>query len=121
MRRLFILLLMTVAGASILAAVTQSDPGYIRVSYGRWLLETNFWFGTLLLALIFSLLYGLSRLWSLMRNSNGGMRGWFKNAGKRRAQNLTTQGLLDFAEGNWKNAQRQLTSAARNTDTPLIN
>ncbi len=121
MRMLFILLLLAITGASILASVTQNDPGYIRISYGYWLLETNFWFGTLLLTLFFCALYGLMRLWHLFLASDAGMRGWFKNVGKKRAQNLTTQGLLAFAEGNWKDAQRHLMVSAKKTDTPLIN
>jgi HemY protein len=121
MRRLYILLLVTLSGASIMAAITQHDPGYIRISYGHWLLETNFWMGAILIIVFMAACYAIFRLWRLFSASDAGMRGWFKHAGKRRAQNLTTKGLLAFAEGNWKQAQSHLTSAAKKSETPLIN
>jgi HemY protein len=121
MKRFFILLLATLSGASILAAMTQHDPGYIRISYGHWLLETNFWMGAALLILFIVVGYLIFRLWRLFLASDAGMRGWFKHVGRRRAQNLTTKGLLAFAEGNWKQAQNYLMISAKKSDTPLIN
>ncbi|MDX1755185.1 MAG: heme biosynthesis HemY N-terminal domain-containing protein [Marinobacter sp.] len=104
-----------------LAMGLQYDLGYIRISLGHYLVETNFWVGAALLALLVAgivLALGLARR---LRRRTGLMTGWLAQGHTRRARRRTTQGLLALAEGNWPRARKLLEASASHADTPLIN
>ncbi|HEV8077029.1 MAG TPA: heme biosynthesis HemY N-terminal domain-containing protein [Marinobacter sp.] len=104
-----------------LAFGLQYDLGYIRVSFGNYLVETNFWVGLALLVTLVVLSVMLIGLVRRLRNGTSVMSGWIARGKERRARRRTTQGLLALAEGNWPRAKKMLTSSASNADTPLIN
>jgi HemY protein len=68
MRRLFLLVLVTLLAAVWLVAKIETDPGYILISYGLTTVETSLWVGLLLLlvfnVLFYFLLRTLRRLWT---------------------------------------------------------
>ncbi|MDC0661322.1 heme biosynthesis protein HemY [Marinobacter sp. SS21] len=104
-----------------LAMGLQYDLGYIRISLGHWLLETNFWVGLALLALLVTTLVLTLGLIRRLSNRTGRMTGWLSQGHSRRARRRTTQGLLALAEGNWPRARKLLEASAGHADTPLIN
>ncbi len=104
-----------------LAMGLQYDLGYIRVSLGHWLLETNFWVGLALLALLVTVLVLALGLVRRLSQRTSRMTGWLSQGHSRRARRRTTQGLLALAEGNWPRARKLLEASAGHADTPLIN
>lgn len=119
-RWLLIALLALLLGTA-LAMGLQYDLGYIRISLGHWLVETNFWVGVALVALLVTaivLTIGLARR---LTRRTGLMTGWLSQGHTRRARRRTTQGLLALAEGNWPRARKLLEASAGHADTPLIN
>lgn len=68
MRRLFLLVLVTLLVAVWLVAKIEADPGYILIAYGLTTIETSLWVGLLLLlvfnVLFYFLLRFLHRLWA---------------------------------------------------------
>ncbi|MDN6320524.1 MAG: heme biosynthesis protein HemY [Marinobacter sp.] len=99
----------------------QYDLGYIRISLGNYLVETNFWVGLALLIVVIALIVLTLNLFRRMRHGSGLIASWVSRGKERRARRRTTHGLLALAEGNWPRARKMLTSAAGNADTPLIN
>ena len=99
----------------------QYDLGYIRISLGPYLVETNFWVGLALFIVVIALIVLTINLFRRVRHGSGLIAGWVSRGKERRARRRTTQGLLALAEGNWPRARKMLTSAADNADTPLIN
>ncbi|MDI9246487.1 heme biosynthesis HemY N-terminal domain-containing protein [Marinobacter sp. CHS3-4] len=119
-RLLLIVLIALLIGAG-LALGLQYDLGYIRISLGNTLIETNFWIGLgLLILLVAVLVFGIN-LFRRVRHGSGMVSGWLKKGNERRARRRTTQGLLALAEGNWPRARKLLVSSADHADTPLIN
>jgi HemY protein len=104
-----------------LAFGLQYDLGYIRISFGNYLVETNFWVGLALLVALVVLTVMLIGFLRRLRSGTSAMSGWIARGKERRARRRTTQGLLALAEGNWPRAKKMLTSSASNADTPLIN
>ncbi len=104
-----------------LAMGLQYDLGYIRISLGHWLLETNFWVGLALLALLVTVLVLTLGLVRRLSQRTSRMTGWLSQGHSRRARRRTTQGLLALAEGNWPRARKLLEASAGHADTPLIN
>lgn len=117
---LLIILLALLVGTG-LSLGFQYDLGYIRISLGNYLIETNFWVGLALLILVVVLIVVALGLLRRFRHGTGLMTGWLARGSERRARRRTTQGLLALAEGNWPRAHKMLTAGASNADTPLIN
>ena len=121
MIRLLLTVLVALLLGTALALGLQYDLGYIRVSYGHYLVETNAWIGlALFLTLVVASVFVLDLLRQFRRRS-GDLIGWLARGSERRARHRTTKGLLALAEGNWPRARKLLTSAAERADTPLIN
>jgi len=121
MIRLLLILLVALLIGTGLSLGLQYDLGYIRISLGHYLIETNFWVGlALLLSVIVLSVLGINLLRRL-RHGTGLVATWIARSNERRARRRTTQGLLALAEGNWPRARKLLTSSASHADTPLIN
>jgi len=121
MIRLLLIVLFALLIGTGLSLGLQYDLGYIRISLGNYLIETNFWVGLALLIVVVVLIVLTIGLLRRMRQGTGLVSGWVSRGKERRARRRTTQGLLALAEGNWPRARKMLTSAASNADTPLIN
>ncbi len=121
MIRLLLIVLLALLIGTGLSLGLQYDLGYIRVSLGHYLIETNFWVGLALLVVTVMLILAAIGLIRRFRRGTGLVAGWIARGNERRARRRTTQGLLALAEGNWPRARKLLTSSASNADTPLIN
>ena len=121
MRFFLVVLFIALLAGTLLSLGMAQEPGYIRISIGSYLIETNFWVGlglVVLAALLFHWLLGLLRN---LRLSPGAMGQWLRNTGRRRSRRQTTRGLLELAEGNWGRARKLLEQGAAHAETPLIN
>lgn len=121
MIRLLLIILVALLTGVGLSLGLEYDLGYIRISLGHYLIETNFWVGfALLLAVVVVSVVSVNLL-RRMRHGTGLVTTWVRRGNERRARRRTTQGLLALAEGNWPRARKLLTSSASHADTPLIN
>lgn len=121
MRKLFILTLVALLLGVGVVAVIETDPGYILVTYGNYTLETSLWVGLLLILLLTLLIYALVRLVNKLIAGQHSLTSWFGDRKAQRASRATTRGLINFMEGNWSHAQRQLLRGTRDNDAPLAN
>ena len=121
MRQIFIITIITLLASAGLTMMISIDPGYVRVSWGNYLIETSVWIAIILSASIFFVIYLIIKSWKGVKNSTGGAGRWLLSTGGQRARKKTTRGLLELAEGNWKRAQKHLSVAAPKAETPLIN
>jgi HemY protein len=121
MIRLLLILLLALLIGTGLALGLEYDLGYIRISLGSYLVETNFWVGLgLFIALVLLSIFLLGAARRLF-HGGGMVSGWLARGNQRRARRRTTQGMLAMAEGNWPRARKLLTSSASHADMPLIN
>jgi len=121
MIRLLLILLIALLVGTGLSLGLAYDLGYIRVSLGNYLIETNFWVGLGLIVVLVMLSLFLIGLLKRFRQGTGLMATWVSRGNERRARRRTTKGLLALAEGNWPRARKLLVSSANHADTPLIN
>lgn len=121
MIRLLLIVLVALSLGTLLAMGVQYDLGYIRISLGHYLIETNFWVGAALLTLLVAGTLFLVGMVRRLTHRSGLLTGWLAQGNLRRARRRTTQGLLALAEGNWPRAHKLLEASAGNADTPLIN
>lgn len=121
MIRLLLIILIALLVGTGLSLGLAYDLGYIRISLGNYLIETNFWVGLGLVLVLMGLSVFLYNTFRRVRQSTGMVAGWISRSNERRARRRTTEGLLSLAEGEWKRARKLLTRSADNADTPLIN
>jgi len=121
MIRLLLIIIIALLVGTGLSLGLAYDLGYIRVSLGNYMIETNFWVGLGLIIVLVAVSVFLISSLKRLRHSTGMMAGWVTRGKERRARRRTTQGLLALAEGNWNRARKLLANSAANADTPLIN
>ena len=111
---------------TLLLAVTltlwvKEDNGYVLIGYGQWTVEGSLALFILAMALLFMLCYlslrALARLWTMPED----LRHWNRRRIAARVRQSLTQGLVELAEGNWRQAERHLLRYAAQSETPLLN
>lgn len=121
MKRLFIIALIILVASVLLVAAIEYDPGYILISLGQYTLETSFWIGLIVVALLLGALYFTSRFIRRSIAGSTALGQWMLGRDYRRSQQQTTKGLIAFIEGNWQTSLRILSRAAEKSETPLLN
>ncbi|BFM13892.1 heme biosynthesis protein HemY [Maricurvus nonylphenolicus] len=121
MRRLLLVLFVALLLGAGSYQLLENNSGYLLLVLNNTSITMNIWFAGLIVGA--SLLAVWFVVWLI--------RSGFKSTGaavsrvffghERRAQRRTSRGLIDFMEGNWKNARRQLLKAAPKAETPLVN
>ena len=72
------------------------------------------------LATVLALLYGLRTLIKMTLVSTGLINPWSNRNQSRRLRLAAEQGILDLAQGNWKDALRHLRRASEGEAKPLV-
>lgn len=121
MRKLFAIALLALLLGVGIVVIIETDPGYVLLAYGRYTLEASLWVGLLLLLLLVLLTFLLLRLTYQIISGQRSLVSWLGARKSRKAQRLSTRGLISFIEGNWLTAQRQLVRGAQHNESPLVN
>lgn len=121
MKRIYFLLLLLLIASVALVAAIEYDPGYLLLSYGHYTVETSIWIGLLFFALLFLSVYVFFSVLRGFISRSRLLREWFSSRGYRHSREQTTRGLIAFTEGNWQQARRILSRAAKKSETPLLN
>ena len=120
MRRFFLLLLLLI-GSVWLGIQLKADPGYLLIAYKKWTVEMPLWVGFIISAILFTGLYLLIRILSTGGQIRRIWLNWKQRRRLQRAQKATNKGLIQAAEGNWKEAEINLIRGTRRNALPLIN
>ncbi|WP_157729759.1 heme biosynthesis HemY N-terminal domain-containing protein [Bacterioplanes sanyensis] len=121
MKTWFAFLLLTLGVGLVAGSWVSLDSGYVLISWHTYTMETTVWAFCLLLLLLMALLYVLVRLSLVMLGNDFRFNEWRRQRKLQRARRMTTRGLLNLAQGQWRTAERQLAGSAEHADTPLIN
>ncbi len=117
---LLISLLALVVGVA-LALLIKDNPGYVLIATGPWRIETTLALLIFSLLVVFAVLYVvirlIVRLWSMPRS----VVSWRKHRKQKKAQKALTYGLIELAEGKWRQAERHMLKYARQSETPILN
>ncbi|MDH5570713.1 MAG: heme biosynthesis protein HemY, partial [Gammaproteobacteria bacterium] len=107
--------------AVALSLFAYDDPGYVLISRGEMGYEMSLTLFTGILIISFSVFYLLLRVvfqsWSLPRH----LREWRQRRSSRKARRLSIRGLIELAQGHWKQAEQNLIKCAHYSEAPLIN
>lgn len=121
MKRWFFASLIALLAGAWLFEKVASGSGYILIALGNTAYEMSFWAGVSLLvggSLLLLLIWWV--ISTLIRLLGGGAKR-VMNIGRKHNQQRTTRGLIDFIEGNWKQARQHLLKSVKQSDMPMIN
>ncbi len=119
-RVLFVVFASLLLGALLMQKIAEGS-GYVLISLGNTSVAMSFW--TAVGAVILLALFGYILLWFFgggWRLLRGGVTR-LGARGQRSAQQRMNQGLIDFIEGNWKQALKHLKRSAEKSSAPMIN
>ncbi|WP_416396311.1 heme biosynthesis HemY N-terminal domain-containing protein [Allohahella sp. A8] len=120
MSRLLIYILLAIAVGLGLGYLVQLDPGYIRISWMSYLVETTVWIALILIVLTILLVQLVLKTLFALLATREGFRSWREGYADSRAHKRTQRGLLDFAEGRWDRAERRLVNSADKSEAPMM-
>ncbi len=121
MRKLLLLALLALLLGVGVVALIENHPGYVLIAYGNYTVETSLWVGIVLLVLVTLALYAAFALLRKLLRGQRTLSGWLGQRKTRQASRLTHRGLINFIEGNWEPARRQLLRGAEHSEVPLLN
>ena len=121
MKRLLVLLIVGIGLALAVSIMVSHDPGYVRVSYGNWLIESNLVIASLAVLILFVALIWLLGFKRRFVSSSKNIASWFGRSSQSRANAKTEKGLIALLEGNWGVASKLLSRSAAKSHNPIIN
>lgn len=120
MRKLLILLMLSLLIGAALVWVLQQGSGYILLSFSDFSIEMSAWTGLLIYLTATGLLFWLLLTWRWIAGA-GGFRLWWQNRRSARKINQTAEGLLLFADDDWQQAEKLLSQSADKSAMPVVN
>lgn len=121
MRKLILLIVLGLALGAVFGQLMESAPGYWLVRVRDTSVQTNFWFGLIILLAVFIVLHFVLRVLVRMSRPVSRYKVWNSRARNRTAMKRTVRGLVALSEGRWKRAEKALLKAADDSSTPLVN
>ena len=120
MKRTYLKLLIVESSAAVLGMFIVEHTGYVLISWKSFRYESSLWMFLALLTAVLALLYGLRTLIKMTLVSTGLVNPWSRRNQGRRLRLAAEQGILDLAQGHWKEALRHLRRAAEGEAKPLV-
>ncbi|MBB6519922.1 heme biosynthesis HemY N-terminal domain-containing protein [Pseudoteredinibacter isoporae] len=108
----------TVVGLDYLV---QHDSGYVLIAYGDYSVEMSFWAAFILSFVVIFLVWLVIRLTRGSVNLVKKSTGFILFGSAAAAQKRTEKGLVEFIEGDFKAARKDLLKSAHNVQAPVLN
>ncbi|MEH6671446.1 heme biosynthesis HemY N-terminal domain-containing protein [Halopseudomonas sp.] len=121
MSKSYLAVLAVLLVAALLGMAVAEDPGYLLIAWRNMSIETSIWVGVAFLLALWLVLSLLRALVRVLNVSGRRINPWSRHNRQRRANQVTTRGLLEFAEGHWNDSIRLLKRSAPHAEQPLIN
>jgi HemY protein len=116
-----IFVLATFAIALALGLVAMEDPGYVLIARAPYEIEVSLALFVLLLVLAFSALYLGVRFLMRAANARDDLARWNARRHREQAGRDILHGYARLIEGDFEEAERELTIRVAHSDTPLLN
>ncbi|HEB92988.1 MAG TPA: tetratricopeptide repeat protein [Gammaproteobacteria bacterium] len=121
MIKLLLICMLALIGAVLLALLIKDNPGYVLIGVGPWSVETSLALLVFFLLLVFAALYLTIRFVVRLLAVPRSVGGWRKQRREQNAQKALSYGLIELAEGQWRQAERQVLKYAGQSEVPILN
>ncbi|MDH5179214.1 MAG: heme biosynthesis protein HemY [Gammaproteobacteria bacterium] len=107
--------------AVMLGLFMHQDPGYVLIGRGYETWEMSIATFVVTLLILLTLLYIFARLVKNFLSIRSRLRFWRTSRRGKRARQISNQGLIELAQGNWAEAERALVRSVKDSELPLLN
>ena len=107
--------------AVTLALLAYQDAGYVLIGRGQTTIEMSLSLFITIVIISFVLLYLVLRIIARTWSMPARLKQWRKKKRSRKARISSSRGLVELAEGHWRQAERALLRYANDSETPLLN
>lgn len=121
MRKLLLFIVLIALIGGVVAWQMLETSGYVLIAVGNYTVEMSLWALLFLLLLVWFLLRTGGYFFRLLVEPGRQLVRQRVTSRQSRFRARTAKGLLQFIEGRWDLARRNLKRAARHSDMPLIN
>lgn len=118
-KRNFLLLVLVMLLTVGVGTLISEHQGYVLISWKNIRFESTLWIFILCLFLVALALYILRTLVRIVFRSAGWVNPWSGSNKQKRLQTSIDKGLLSYASGNWNEAVKHLSYAAKSSPQPL--
>lgn len=119
MKKKLIVVLLAMLGGALLFQVIRSESGYVLFAFAKTSVEMSLWTALVIWLASFCIFYWGWRLASGSKKLGKFVLG--ERAHSPRVQQKTFEALVNFIEGNWQLARKQLVKNAPRSGNPLVN
>lgn len=116
-----LVVLAIIAGVFYLDYLVQHDSGYVLIAFGDTSIEMSFWFTVILVVLMLLIARWTAKLSKGSVNLVKKSTGFILFGSASAAQKRTEKGLVEFIEGDFKAARKDLLKSAHNVQAPVLN
>jgi HemY protein len=121
MRLLLLILFAAITGYSAFL-VGQIEPGnYVKIYAGSYLIELNLLSFILLVVVSVFTLYFMIRLFRIIWKAPKSFSSWRLRSNKKRATQALGAGYLSLIKGDWRSAEKSLTTKSDSSSIPYVN
>ena len=113
--------LVTVIVVTALTLMAMDDRGYVLINVRGYTIESSLVTWLVLLSLGFFALHFTLRFLLNMFQVPRGMRKWREQRRYARANQMLLQGLVKLAEGNWRQAEKEVLKHISDSRVPMLN
>jgi len=96
-------------------------PGFVIIAYEKTSYEMRLWVAVALILILLTVLLMLGIFFRSIISGASRVKGWQGGRHWRKSRKQTIKGMLAFVEGRWNQSEKTMISAAKNSDTKLIN
>lgn len=121
MKKLLLMLVVILGLGVWIVYSSPEDGGYLLVMVGGKTIEMSLWLAALIFLSLMFIAWLIWRIWRGGFSAAQRLSDYVNFGGSERAQKRTLNGLVDYIEGNWLQARKQLLRAAPKVEAPLIN
>lgn len=116
-----IFFLVCLALALSLGLIALDDPGYVLISREPYEIEVSLALFGVLIVMLFALVYFAVRLVMRSLRARSDLSDWQDKRARQKATREMIYGYAKLIEGDWAEAERELTQRLDHSETPLLN
>tara|TARA_B110000196_G_scaffold48291_2_gene38817 strand:+ start:4832 stop:6034 length:1203 start_codon:yes stop_codon:yes gene_type:complete len=118
--RFFKITLAALVGGFLTWQLTKNN-GYIQIIYGNYTIDMSLWSLILIFSIIFIIFFVLKNIIRAILDPSQKLIKDFYESKAKKNQSLISRGLLNFIQGEWINARKDLEGSAKNSPMPIVN
>lgn len=111
----------TIIVVALLTLFAMEDRGYVLINVRGYTIESSLVTWVVVLAIAFVVAYFSLRFFSNLIHVPSGMKSWREQRRQQRANQALLDGLVKLAEGDWRQAQREVMKHIADSRAPMLN